>query len=766
MPRTPLLFAAALVATLLLALPARGAEEDEAEDHAPRAGNACLSLDQRGATDVLAELSRIAAPKAGFTAVELRGLQALNEAQLWTLIGGRPGLPLSLEGAAALVARLDATGLFAAVVPKVAGDQLAIEATEHPTIARVELFGLRELQADELLERLFRRPPIDRGPARRDLHERRRRRSRRFSDDRVPRCFTPDPPRDWLAGLEDGVVRPGLVWEGLQPALNRLASHLRAEGYALSSLSGSLSADGTLVIEIDEGALAGLDLAGVHEAIRADVLAELGLHAGEPFSVGALRAGLTRVRQRWPFLHLNGSLRTSVDPDRVLIEKAVRGELRFRSAPPESNDRDDESRQRRRQLREWSWSWDDEDEEGVTSGPSRWSIERRDGRRFRAIEIDGHRVRLHLRADRSSVTSDFVELFRHTQVTGFAPGLLLSLRLWDPGDRAHLTLDGLFQINTKRSGHTGTGDVWARIGAGERIDWLFGPKLEIPAWSLAEVGAQIHSLTDTEDRFRISRLDSYVWSLLGNRPESEYFRRTGVTTFATAHLGQRLTIGVEGRLDRYASLDSVRVPVIFNRDEPAYPNPGIDAGLMSSAVIRLEWSSDPVPAHKLGSVWRSTGVSLLPRDNSEPGLRTLATLEVGSHALGADFKFVKFISDTTLLLETGRSSTLRLRARIAGGTDLPLQKQEALGGWEALRGYDFKEFRGDWSLLGTLEYVTHHWGLFADLGSVHQPSSWSDPSLGLGGLFTVSDVRFEAAWRTDQRAHAVPEMRVLFFRTF
>jgi hypothetical protein len=328
-----------------------------------------------------------------------------------------------------------------------------------------------------------------------------------------------------------------------------------------------------------------------------------------------------------------------------------------------------------------------------------------------------------------------------------------------------LTLDGLFQVNTKRPGHAAEGDFLQRAGAAERIDWLFGPRLEVPALRLAELGAQLHALTDTEDRFRIARIDSYLWSMIANRPESEYFRRTGVTAFATAHLAERLTLGAEYRLDRYTSLDAVKVPVIWNGDE-VYPNPAIDAGLMGSVLFRLEWSTDPRPIHDVGSVWRSSGTSLTGRDLAEPGLRSVNTLEVGSPSLGGDFRFVKLISDTTLLFETGPDQTLRLRGRVAGGHDLPLQKQEALGGWTALRGYAFKEFRGDWSLLGTLEWTGSHFGLFADLGTVREPAGWIDPSLGVGGLFRIHEVRFEAAWRTDRLARVVPEMRLLFQRTF
>src|SRR5207237_5814133 len=92
---------------------------------------------------------------------------------------------------------------------------------------------------------------------------------------------------------------------------------------------------------------------------------------------------------------------------------------------------------------------------------------------------------------------------------------------------------------------------------------------------------------------------------------------------------------------------------------------------------------------------------------------------------------------TALTLETGRSSTLTLRLRGAGGRDLPLQKMEGLGGWTALRGYDFKEFRGNASLLGTLQIEGRHFGAFLDVGSVRQGSAgWLDPKPSAGALFS------------------------------
>ena len=120
------------------------------------------------------------------------------------------------------------------------------------------------------------------------------------------------------------------------------------------------------------------------------------------------------------------------------------------------------------------------------------------------------------------------------------------------------------------------------------------------------------------------------------------------------------------------------------------------------------------------------------------------------------------VSDSRLQLDFGTRRLLRLRLRAAGGRDLPAQKQEALGGWSALRGYDFKEFRGDASVLGSLELRWHWLGGFTDLGSVHQPSGWIGLRPGIGvQLFLEPLGSFEVAWRLDGNGSFVPSTRAL-----
>src|SRR5437764_15266234 len=109
---------------------------------------------------------------------------------------------------------------------------------------------------------------------------------------------------------------------------------------------------------------------------------------------------------------------------------------------------------------------------------------------------------------------------------------------------------------------------------------------------------------------------------------------------------------------------------------------------MGSTVFRLEYHSEKVPLHRVGSMWRNPETSLVGSEPWAIGLRTVNTVEIADRSLGGVFDFTRLVSDTSLTLETGRYDTVTLRVRSAGGRDLPLQKLEGLGGWTALRGYD------------------------------------------------------------------------------
>jgi hypothetical protein len=346
------------------------------------------------------------------------------------------------------------------------------------------------------------------------------------------------------------------------------------------------------------------------------------------------------------------------------------------------------------------------------------------------------------------------------------------VRLWDPGNRAHLTLESAFFVPLRLGGQHIPEDP-EQTRRQRRLNWLLGVKARVPALGLAEVGGQLHDFTDTMDRWRIGAIDSYIYSALLNRPDADYFRRKGASVFATWRLGSRWLLGGEYRRDTYASMVSLTGPLsLFRRDSPPFPNAPVTEARFGSLIGRLEYASDGKPRDEHGSLFRSPELPLLSVENDWPSrltLRSFATLEVARPAFGGEegTQFWKLVIDNLLYVPTGHDDTLRLRLRGAGGEDLPLQKQEGLGGWSALRGYGFKEFRGDASVLASAEYRWDFFGIFADVGSVRQETGWSDARLGVGvNLHFGDEVQLTTAWRADERASWVPEARLLFTRPF
>ena len=707
-------------------------------------GDFCLKL---APPDVLRPESLAATGRGReFGSVGLSGDAPSNDG-LWDVVGGRPSLPLSRSGAFALVARFARTGLFSKVEARArtGGDketpELDIALTGNPRVRSVQVRGLSEFRTEDVLDRLLEAPTsVEIEGSRRELR-----------DAWSYECPAPLPPRGWLARVEEGEVRSGILWYGLRGSLERVLRYLRGRGYPLARLEGELTLDGQLLVVVDEGRVSDIEVRGVDSHIVREVEMELGIRRGDVISSGELYSALERVQRRWPFLRPDRRRRRAPPPPGVQVEERSSSGVRFRSEllddepkpPPGGSD-----------------AWEDADEP-MPRHRMRLS-------RTAWYAFEGDTLVVYLRSERSLTAVQWVELLRHTPVTGFAPGLAATMTLFDPGDRAHLLLDGAVNLNTRRHGHdVPSGTYLERLNAQERVDWLFGPRIRVPALGIAELGGQLHTLTDTPDRWRISPLDSYLYSAIFNRADREYYRRSGFAAFITAHLFEELTLGAEYRRDRYAPLDVPSgVWSVFNKGYVRYGGAPVDEGEIGSAVFRLEYRSERVPLHRVGSMWRSSETSLVRSE--EPwsiGVRSVNTVEIADRSLGGTFAFTKIVSDSLLTLETGRASTLTLRVRAAGGRDLPLQKQEGLGGWTALRGYDFKEFRGNASLLGTLQLEGRHFGAFLDVGSVRQDGTgWLDPKSSAGGLFCFAKKTScaEAAWRLDGRGRLLPEFRILF----
>lgn len=681
--------------------------------------------------------------------IEWKGLQRLTVEQVRTLSGLPAEGPISVEQATRGLRRLARTELFAHITPTlrlVEGSAPTLEITldENPFVASVSFQGLQDITRSELLEAMFR-PVLWETVL--SVH----------LEPTPPLCPPARPPREWLARVEKrDEFQPGIVSGGLTAALERALAEMRDDGYLLASLTATLHPDGRLEVTVDEGHIEGIDVEGMDADQAPRIREALGIQPGDIFLRSDMVRAVARLEATLPYLQVRGVERRAPEA-RIVEERTPEGQRRYVTVIEEGKK---SQRERLRKHAELPWEdvfeawWSDEDGHEAPAG----------------LALRGRRVVVTVRPRRPSFDLDLLPV--HTQVTGLAPGLAGSLRLWDPRDRAHLTLESAFFIPLRLGGQRIPGDP-EQTSRQRRLNWLLGAKAQVPSLGLSEVGAQLHDFTDTFDRWRIGAIDSYIYSALINRPDADYFRRKGVAAFATWRLGNQWLLGGEYRLDSYESMVSLAPPLsIFRRDSPPFPNAPVSDARFGSVIGRLEYASDGKPRDQHGSLFRSPELPLLSVEDDWPSrltLRSFATLEVSRPAFGGEegTRFWKVVSDTLLYVPTGHDDTLRLRLRGAGGEDLPLQKQEGLGGWSALRGYGFKEFRGDASVLGSAEYRWDFFGLFADVGSVRQEEGWTDARLGVGvNLHFGDEVQLTTAWRTDERASWVPEARLLFTRPF
>ncbi|MFY2559195.1 hypothetical protein ACN469_16300 [Corallococcus terminator] len=698
--------------------------------------------------------------------VELHGLKRLTEDQVRAFIGSpppEPRAPLPTRDLQRMLRRLAHTGLFARVEPRLRVPEqgpvvLEVHLEENPVVTSVEVEGLQDLQRSEILDEVFRLPPRfpDEDEDDEEFTATLRVNGARGTLTVTRPCPPQRPPREWLARMERDEYRPGLVLGGVTSSLQRALRDLRGDGYMLASLSGTLTPKGHLTIIVDEGRLEGVDVVGVDGPISDRVRAALDLKAGDVFLRSDARRAMERLESRLPFLQA-----ASVDTDsddarrrrdaRIVEERAADGVRHYRTE-------EQQRKKRRREQVELELSWREMFES--------W----RHGHDGEGITLEGRRLVVHVRPRRPDLDLELLPV--HTQVTGFAPGLAGSLRIWDAKDRLHTTLDAAAFIPLRWGGQRLPDDPEGTKRQRE-LNLLGGARVEIPAVGLAELGGQAYDFTDTLDRWRMSDIDSSIYSALLNRPDRDYFRRKGVAAFATFRWSEDWLTGVEYRSDRYETLRSFTPPLsLFRRDSPPFPNAPVDEGRFQSVIARLEYASGTPRDAKVGSLFRTPETPLFHGDGDwghSPFLHGFITLEVGEGpaATGPDERFWKLLGDVTMVVPTGWETGLRLRLRGAGGDNLPEQKREALGGWSALRGFGFKEFKGDVSVLGTAEYRWHAFGLFADLGTVRGAGEWQDARLGVGGTFHFTDdVRVDVAWRTDEKATATPEARLFFVRTF
>jgi len=247
-------------------------------------------------------------------------------------------------------------------------------------------------------------------------------------------------------------------------------------------------------------------------------------------------------------------------------------------------------------------------------------------------------------------------VFKYSRVEGLALGLEITVQ----SDRDKAYLSGTYGFERKR---------WTYRFGGEKY-----------LWRGLSLGADLHDIVDTQDSWIVPDPEATALMLIMGTAARDYFNRQGYGVYLLWKVGRvgRLKVGYSD--DRYGSLKKVVQWSLFNPKAEKRENPSIDEGRMKG--VDVSWI----------------------KELSEDGYIELRW-ELAGGRFGGDFDFGRFTAQFVghKRLSSNRSLAVRLRVGLAD-RELPQHRKFGLGGIGTLRGYDYKEFRGDRTFLAQVEY--------------------------------------------------------------
>ena len=207
-----------------------------------------------------------------------------------------------------------------------------------------------------------------------------------------------------------------------------------------------------------------------------------------------------------------------------------------------------------------------------------------------------------------------------------------------------------------------------------------------------EVGAELHSLTDTKDLWRIPYFENTLAALLLREDFHDYFAREGFSLHVSQNITPYLKGTLEYRNDDYSSLSNQATWSLFGGHKIFRPNPALEEyeGNMRSVYGELFFDNRD------------------DLDFTTTGWFIKISAEVSSAELGGDFSFNRYLADVRHFWPVTSGENLDFRVMLGSSEgDLPLQKNFELGGISTLRGFRFKELSGNSMVLANLEYRIH-----------------------------------------------------------
>jgi hypothetical protein len=262
-------------------------------------------------------------------------------------------------------------------------------------------------------------------------------------------------------------------------------------------------------------------------------------------------------------------------------------------------------------------------------------------------------------------------------------GLSLGLRLphiWHPERRNRFQLLGKlgYSFSSKRTQY--------RVGLERRQP--FGS-------SLFAVGAELHHLVDTQDRWIISDTENSLAAFFLREDFRDYYLDDGYSFFLRSLLSSSLSMRLFYQYSGIENIENKTNWSLFGGDKKFPPNP---------AALPVQYAD----GEQMSLRFYGLSMTYDSRDddeNPERGFLIHFEGQRSGYGLNSDLEFQRYTLDIRRYqpLNWEESLSFRLRAATSTGTLPPVYLFD-LGGISTLRGYPFKAFSGNRMLLVNLEY--------------------------------------------------------------
>ena len=293
-----------------------------------------------------------------------------------------------------------------------------------------------------------------------------------------------------------------------------------------------------------------------------------------------------------------------------------------------------------------------------------WGVKREGDRNVLAIEVE----------ERSRLKVNWLPIFDFNRVHGLILG----------GGAGISTREGDAQIYGQVSNGLSS-KIW-NYQVGAEKTWFDRHALTI--------GGSVYQQTDANRYAGWSQGGEFLGAFFLGSVSLDYHQRKGYHTRIKGQLTRSMDITLEFTDEDHEILFKSTDWSLLNSNLPKRGNQRIDEGHLRSVTVGYNLNSLKAPAYQMQNDYRT-----------KHGWRGNVSVEYADEKFNSDFDFNLYRFTVVRYNQLFNNHHLNFRL-IGGFSDGPLPRQRLLylGGINALRGYDFKEFAGDNILLFNMEY--------------------------------------------------------------